>query len=138
MEKQESFMLCALHGHPMPCLLFHATRKQLHSGDVHITFVITEFSHTGNKGPDALNGMPDLRYKTTTDGLPPLKPDTMQHSPLPCEVPAVNNLIADGLYGVSALPTAFKERDSAVGRYFFWRACLTDENALPVAVLMCQ
>ncbi|PIA50827.1 hypothetical protein AQUCO_01200235v1 [Aquilegia coerulea] len=48
--------------------------KLLHSKGFHITFVYTEFNHERvliSRGPDSLNGLPDFRFRTIPDGLPP-------------------------------------------------------------------
>ncbi|KAF3445113.1 hypothetical protein FNV43_RR14806 [Rhamnella rubrinervis] len=48
--------------------------KLLHFKGFHITFVNTEFNHNRflkSLGPNSLDGMPDFRFKTISDGLPP-------------------------------------------------------------------
>ncbi|KAL5701819.1 7-deoxyloganetin glucosyltransferase [Ranunculus cassubicifolius] len=48
--------------------------KVLHTKGFRITFVNTEFNHQKMlkaMGPDSLEGMPDFRYETIPDGLPP-------------------------------------------------------------------
>ncbi|KAL5701822.1 7-deoxyloganetin glucosyltransferase [Ranunculus cassubicifolius] len=48
--------------------------KVLHMKGCRITFVNTEFNHQKllrSMGPDALKGLPDFRYETIPDGLPP-------------------------------------------------------------------
>lgn len=62
--------------------------KILHSTGIVITFVITEFNHkrflkTG--GPKSLNGLPDFRFETIPDGLPPSDVDATQDIPALCE-----------------------------------------------------
>ncbi|MCL7036350.1 hypothetical protein MKW94_012689 [Papaver nudicaule] len=48
--------------------------KILHFRGFHITFVNTEFNHhrlLKSRGPDSLKGLPDFRFETIPDGLPP-------------------------------------------------------------------
>ncbi|KAI3989708.1 hypothetical protein MKX01_009200, partial [Papaver californicum] len=48
--------------------------KILHSRGVHVTFVNTEFNNQrllNSRGPDSLKGLPDFRFETIPDGLPP-------------------------------------------------------------------
>ncbi|KAI3837132.1 hypothetical protein MKX03_022181 [Papaver bracteatum] len=48
--------------------------KILHFRGIHITFVNTEFNHQrllNSRGPDSLKGLPDFRFETIPDGLPP-------------------------------------------------------------------
>ncbi|KAI3835906.1 hypothetical protein MKW92_025542 [Papaver armeniacum] len=48
--------------------------KILHCRGVHITFVNTEFNHQrllNTRGKDSLKGLPDFRFETIPDGLPP-------------------------------------------------------------------
>ncbi|KAH7566885.1 hypothetical protein JRO89_XS08G0248900 [Xanthoceras sorbifolium] len=55
--------------------------KLLHSKGFHVTFVNTEFNHNRlirSKGPDALKGLPDFRFETIPDGLPPSDRDATQ------------------------------------------------------------
>ncbi|KAF7802666.1 7-deoxyloganetin glucosyltransferase-like [Senna tora] len=61
--------------------------KVLHSKGFHITFVNTEFNHKRllrSRGPNALHGLPDFRYVTIPDGLPPSDADATQHIPSLC------------------------------------------------------
>ncbi|XP_021833303.1 7-deoxyloganetin glucosyltransferase-like [Prunus avium] len=47
--------------------------KLLHHKGFHITFVNTEFNHKRflrSLGPNSLNGLPDFRYESISDGLP--------------------------------------------------------------------
>ncbi|GAB4847275.1 hypothetical protein Ancab_026317 [Ancistrocladus abbreviatus] len=62
--------------------------KLLHSRGFYITFVNTEFNHNRlirNKGPDAVKGLPDFRFETIPDGLPPSDQDATQHPPQLCD-----------------------------------------------------
>ncbi|KAH7533563.1 hypothetical protein FEM48_Zijuj04G0144500 [Ziziphus jujuba var. spinosa] len=55
--------------------------KLLHSRGFHITFVNTEYNHKRflkSLGPDSLHGLPDFRFKTIPDGLPPSDADATQ------------------------------------------------------------
>lgn len=48
--------------------------KLLHLKGFHITFVNTEFNHQRflqSGGPNSLDGLPDFRFETIPDGLPP-------------------------------------------------------------------
>ncbi|XP_058193047.1 7-deoxyloganetin glucosyltransferase-like [Rhododendron vialii] len=58
--------------------------KLLHHGGFHITFVNTEYSHKRllkARGPNSLDGLPDFRFETIPDGLPPSDADAPQHIP---------------------------------------------------------
>ncbi|QCD76557.1 7-deoxyloganetin glucosyltransferase-like [Vigna unguiculata] len=64
-----------LQGHINP--LFKLA-KLLHLRGFHITFVHTEYNHKRylkSRGPNALQGLPDFRFETIPDGLPPLDDD---------------------------------------------------------------
>ncbi|XP_020222297.1 7-deoxyloganetin glucosyltransferase [Cajanus cajan] len=64
-----------LQGHINP--LFKLA-KVLHLRGFHITFVHTEYNHKRylkTRGPNALDGLPDFRFETIPDGLPPLDDD---------------------------------------------------------------
>ncbi|KAH7533564.1 hypothetical protein FEM48_Zijuj04G0144600 [Ziziphus jujuba var. spinosa] len=55
--------------------------KLLHSRGFHITFVNTECNHKRflkSLGPDSLHGLPDFRFETIPDGLPPSDADATQ------------------------------------------------------------
>ncbi|KAK4271286.1 hypothetical protein QN277_019997 [Acacia crassicarpa] len=61
--------------------------KLLYSKGFHITFVNSEFNHKRllrSRGPHALDGLPDFRYETIPDGLPPSDADATQHVPSLC------------------------------------------------------
>ncbi|KAG5526034.1 hypothetical protein RHGRI_032356 [Rhododendron griersonianum] len=58
-------------GHINPML---NVAKLLHHKGFHITFVNTEYNHRRllkSRGPHSLDGLPDFRYETIPDGLPP-------------------------------------------------------------------
>ncbi|OVA18813.1 UDP-glucuronosyl/UDP-glucosyltransferase [Macleaya cordata] len=58
-------------GHVNPMLKL---AKLLHHKGFHITFVNTEYNHQrllNSRGSDALNGLPDFRFESIPDGLPP-------------------------------------------------------------------
>ncbi|XP_054803459.1 7-deoxyloganetin glucosyltransferase-like [Prosopis cineraria] len=62
--------------------------KILHSRGFHITFVNSEFNHKRllrSRGPHAVDGLPDFRYETIPDGLPPSDADATQHIPSLCK-----------------------------------------------------
>ncbi|KAG7960693.1 hypothetical protein I3843_10G136700 [Carya illinoinensis] len=58
-------------GHVNPMLKL---AKLLHHKGFHVTFVNIEFNHRRmlkSRGPDSLDGLPDFRFETIPDGLPP-------------------------------------------------------------------
>ncbi|XWS29540.1 hypothetical protein CRYUN_Cryun24cG0037800 [Craigia yunnanensis] len=62
--------------------------KLLHSRGFHITFVNSEFNHrrlVRSRGEEAVKGLPDFRFKTIPDGLPPSDCDATQVVPLLCD-----------------------------------------------------
>ncbi|XP_014518237.1 7-deoxyloganetin glucosyltransferase [Vigna radiata var. radiata] len=78
-----------LQGHINP--LFKLA-KLLHLRGFHITFVNTDYNHKRylkSRGPNALRGLPDFRFETIPDGLPPLDDDVdgdvSQHIPSLCD-----------------------------------------------------
>ncbi|CAI0384734.1 unnamed protein product [Linum tenue] len=61
--------------------------KLLHHRGFHITYVNTDFNHTRflqTRGPHALDGLPDFRFTTIPDGLPPSTPGATQDIPALC------------------------------------------------------
>ncbi|KAF5749787.1 7-deoxyloganetin glucosyltransferase-like [Tripterygium wilfordii] len=65
-------------GHVNP---FMQLAKLLHSRGFHITFVNNEFNrqrYLKSKGSEYLEGLPDFKFETITDGLPPSDPDATQ------------------------------------------------------------
>ncbi|KAM7505336.1 hypothetical protein LguiB_004240 [Lonicera macranthoides] len=55
--------------------------KLLHSKGIHITFVNTEFNHNrfiNSGGPNSLTGLPDFKFESIPDGLPPSDVNTNQ------------------------------------------------------------
>lgn len=70
--------------------------KLLHYKGFHITFVNTEFNHKRllkSRGPDAMNGLPDFRFESIPDGLPPSNENETQDVAALCEA-AKKNLLA--------------------------------------------
>ncbi|TYI45767.1 hypothetical protein E1A91_D13G061600v1 [Gossypium mustelinum] len=68
-------------GHVNPML---KVAKLLHFKGFHITFVNTEYNHKRllkSRGPHALDGLPDFRFGTIPDGLPPPDIDATQDIP---------------------------------------------------------
>ncbi|PIM99761.1 UDP-glucuronosyl and UDP-glucosyl transferase [Handroanthus impetiginosus] len=62
--------------------------KLLHSRGFYVTFVNTEFNHARlirSKGPESVKGLPDFRFQTIPDGLPPSNEDATQNVPLLCD-----------------------------------------------------
>lgn len=68
----------------------------LHHRGFHVTFVNTEFNHRrllNSLGPNSLDGLPDFRFETIPDGLPPSDAaDATQHIPSLCESISTNFL----------------------------------------------
>ncbi|CAK9148709.1 unnamed protein product [Ilex paraguariensis] len=61
--------------------------KLLHHKGCHVTFVNTEFNHKRflkSGGPNFLNGLPDFRFESIPDGLPPSDIDVAQDIPSLC------------------------------------------------------
>ncbi|KAA8545618.1 hypothetical protein F0562_020402 [Nyssa sinensis] len=72
-------------GHINPMLKL---AKLLHYRGFHITFVHTEYNHKRllkSRGPNSLDGLPDFRFQTIPDGLPPSDADATQDIPSLCE-----------------------------------------------------
>ncbi|XP_048328051.2 7-deoxyloganetin glucosyltransferase [Ziziphus jujuba] len=62
--------------------------KLLHHKGFHITFVNTEFNHNRflkSLGPNSLDGLPDFKFETISDGLPLSDADTTQDIPSLCD-----------------------------------------------------
>ncbi|PIN10984.1 UDP-glucuronosyl and UDP-glucosyl transferase [Handroanthus impetiginosus] len=107
-------------GHVNPMLKL---AKLLHHNGFHITFVNTEYNHRRllkSRGATALDGLPDFRFATIPDGLPPSDADATQDIPSLCasttttclepfcelltklnssgpEVPPVSCIVSDGV-----------------------------------------
>ncbi|XVE93152.1 hypothetical protein REPUB_Repub01dG0165500 [Reevesia pubescens] len=72
-------------GHVNPML---KVAKLLHYKGFHITFVNSEYNHKRllkSRGPNALDGLPDFRFETIPDGLPPPDIDGTQDIPALCD-----------------------------------------------------
>ncbi|KAK8259506.1 hypothetical protein V6Z11_D13G061900 [Gossypium hirsutum] len=72
-------------GHVNPMLM---VAKLLHFKGFHITFVNTEYNHERllkSRGPHALNSLPDFRFETVPDGLPPPDINATQDIPTLCD-----------------------------------------------------
>ncbi|KAL2498837.1 UDP-glycosyltransferase 85A2 [Abeliophyllum distichum] len=72
-------------GHVTPMMRL---AKLLHSRGFYITFVNTEFNHRRlirSKGPDSVKGLPDFKFETIPDGMPPSDEDATQEVPLLCD-----------------------------------------------------
>ncbi|KAE8797652.1 Cytokinin-O-glucosyltransferase 2 [Hordeum vulgare] len=78
-EKPHAVCLPApAQGHITPMLKL---AKILHTRGFYVTFVNTEFNHRRllrSRGPAALNGLPDFRFASMPDGLPPSDADATQ------------------------------------------------------------
>ena len=87
-EATKSHAVCIpfpAQGHVTPMVQL---AKLLHSKGFHITFVNTEFNHRRlirSKGKDALKGLPDFKFETIPDGLPPSDRDATQDVPALCD-----------------------------------------------------
>lgn len=60
-----------------------------------VTFVNTEHNHKRllkSRGPNSLDGLPDFRFQTIPDGLPPISADSTHHLPTLCDSTAKNCL----------------------------------------------
>ncbi|MCL7028023.1 hypothetical protein MKW94_015584, partial [Papaver nudicaule] len=71
MKPHAVFIPVPAQGHVTPMMTL---AKLFHSKGFHITFVNTEFNHQrliNSRGPDSVRGLPDFRFETITDGLPP-------------------------------------------------------------------
>ncbi|KAK9157095.1 hypothetical protein Scep_003669 [Stephania cephalantha] len=72
-------------GHINPMFML---AKLLHQKGFHITFVNTEYNHKRlmkSRGPDSVEGLPDFRFETIPDGLPPTdNDDVTQDIPTLC------------------------------------------------------
>uniref|UniRef100_A0A175YD83 Glycosyltransferase N-terminal domain-containing protein n=1 Tax=Daucus carota subsp. sativus TaxID=79200 RepID=A0A175YD83_DAUCS len=94
-ETNKPHVLCIpfpAQGHITPMLKL---AKLLHHKGFHISFVNTEFNHNRlikSRGPDALHGLPDFRFYTIPDGLPPSNPDATQDIPTLCKYTPINCL----------------------------------------------
>ncbi|PIA34007.1 hypothetical protein AQUCO_03900119v1 [Aquilegia coerulea] len=69
--------------------------KLLYFRGFHVTFVNTEFNHQkvlNSRGPESLNGLPDFRFETIPDGLPPCDINSTQEI-IPLCMAAKNNLL---------------------------------------------
>ncbi|KAF7815448.1 UDP-glucosyltransferase 85K17 [Senna tora] len=72
-------------GHINP---FMQLAKILHSNGFHITFVNTEFNHrrfAKSLGPGFVTGLPDFRFETIPDGMPPSDKDATQDTVALCD-----------------------------------------------------
>ncbi|KAL1802065.1 hypothetical protein ACET3Z_030712 [Daucus carota] len=79
-------------GHINPMLKL---AKLLHHKGFHISFVNTDFNRNRlikAGGPGALDGLPDFRFYSIPDGLPPSDPDATQDIPSLCKYTPINCL----------------------------------------------
>jgi hypothetical protein len=109
----------------------------------HITFVNTEFNHrrlARSLGPEFVKGLPDFRFETIPDGLPPSEKNATQHIPTladstrkncyapfkelvkklnsSSQVPPVSCVITDGVMGFASSVA----RDLGIQEVQFWTA----------------
>ncbi|KAF5458185.1 hypothetical protein F2P56_022239 [Juglans regia] len=119
--------------------------KLLHFKGFHITFVNTEFNHKRlirSRGADHVKGLPDFRFETIPDGLPPSDRDATQDVPAlsdstrknclapfkelvlklnsvhESEVPPVSCIIPDGITGFASKAA----EELAIPEVQFWTA----------------
>lgn len=81
-----------LQGHINPMMKL---AKLLHFKGFHISFVNTHYNHNRllrSRGPSSLDGLPDFRFFSITDGLPPSDANTSQSIPDLCESLPKNSL----------------------------------------------
>ncbi|KAJ1394356.1 UDP-glycosyltransferase family, conserved site [Sesbania bispinosa] len=127
-------------GHVNP---FMQLAKLLHCMGFHITFVNNEFNHNRlvkSLGAEFVKGLPDFRFETIPDGLPPSEIDATQDIPPLCdatrkncytpfkelvmklnssdEVPSVSCIIADGTMGFAGKVA----RDLGIQELQLWTA----------------
>ncbi|KAI3770187.1 hypothetical protein L6452_01311 [Arctium lappa] len=72
-------------GHINPMMLL---AKLLHFKGFHISFVNTHYNHNRllrARGPSSLDGLPDFRFYSIPDGLPPSEAEATQSIPALCE-----------------------------------------------------
>ncbi|KAJ0098248.1 hypothetical protein Patl1_28213 [Pistacia atlantica] len=121
-QETKTHLVCVPYpsqGHVTPMMQL---AKLFYSRGFHITFVNTEFNHRRlirSKGPDSVKGLPDFRFETIPDGLPPSDRDATQYVPGLCdstrknclapflelisklnssaEVPPVTGILSDGV-----------------------------------------
>nr|AWJ96821.1 UDP-glucosyltransferase 85K17 [Trifolium nigrescens subsp. meneghinianum] len=118
--------------------------KLLRCMGFHITFVNTEFNHrrlARSLGQEFVEGLPDFRFETIPDGLPPSDKNATQHIPSLCDstrkncyapfkdlvnklnssssqVPPVSCVITDGVMGFASSVA----RDLGIQEVQFWTA----------------
>jgi hypothetical protein len=114
--------------------------KLLYNQGCRITFVNTEYNHRRflrSGGPDSMSGLPDFRFETIPDGLPPSDSDTTQNIPELSEsirahflspfvtllekTPAVTCIVSDGFMPF----TIDAGKKLGVPVVLFWTICAT-------------
>ncbi|KAK8479643.1 hypothetical protein V6N13_021258 [Hibiscus sabdariffa] len=127
-EATKPYVVCVpfpAQGHVNPMMQL---AKLIHSRGFHVTFVNTEFNHrrlVRSRGAQAMKGLPDFRFETIPDGLPPSDRDATQDVVPLCEstrknclapflellaklnssdVPPVDCIVSDGVmsFGIEA------------------------------------
>ncbi|KAK8578033.1 hypothetical protein V6N13_076702 [Hibiscus sabdariffa] len=84
-KSHATFLPYPAQGHINPLMQL---AKLFHSRGFHITFVNSEFNHRRlirSRGEDAVKGLPDFRFETIPDGLPPSDSDATQSIPELCD-----------------------------------------------------
>lgn len=113
-------------GHITPML---KVAKLLHHKGFHITFVNTEFNHRRllkSRGPDAMNGLPDFRFESIPDGLPPSNENATQDVAALCEA-AMKNLLAPFNELLDKLNDSASSNAPPV-------TCIVSDGFMPVAI----
>ncbi|KAB5551597.1 hypothetical protein DKX38_008908 [Salix brachista] len=103
--------------------------KLLHYKGFHITFVNTEFNHQRllkSRGPDAMNGLPDFRFESIPDGLPPSNDNATQDVAALCEA-AMKNLLAPFNELLDKLNDSASSNAPPV-------TCIVSDGFMPVAI----
>ncbi|KAF3435044.1 hypothetical protein FNV43_RR22131 [Rhamnella rubrinervis] len=120
-------------GHLNPML---SLAKLLHHRGFHITYVNTHFNHKRllkSRGPDALAGLPDFRFESIPDGLPPSDDDSTQDLSSLCDSVRKNCLVPfqQLLCKLNVPPVSCIVSDTCM--YFTGKAA--DELGIPIVYL---
>lgn len=87
-EANKPHAVCIAYPHQSHIKATMNLAKLLHYKGFFITFVNTEFNHKRllrSKGPSFLDCLPDFRFETIPDGLPPSDSDSSQDASALCE-----------------------------------------------------
>ncbi|KAF3953582.1 hypothetical protein CMV_020989 [Castanea mollissima] len=106
--------------------------KLLHHRGFHVTFVNTEFNHQRflkTNGPSSLDGLPDFRFKTIPDSLPPMDPDATQDLHSLCDS-IMKNFLAPFSHLLSKLNNATSNIPPVT--------CIISDGFMPFTVMAAQ